>query len=120
MKVFAYFCAFTLVAGTAIADQSGGSQSTSAFAMAHFAQSHESGDGSRRIDGAGRTMSVGVAADSVTEQAALHFATDHETGDGPKYVRVVDDSVGIIFSTSRPDLANQAAAKLDNGERGDN
>ncbi len=74
-----------------------------------FAQSHETGDGPKRV--------VVTSAGDVNAVLA-HFAQDHETGDGARIKSATP--VDVIVSSSNSDLTEFAKMKLDNDERGFN
>ena len=74
-----------------------------------FAQSHETGDGPKRV--------IETSAGDVNA-AVAHFAQSRETGDGPRVRQAT--SIDVIISTSNSDLTAFAKEKLDNDERGFN
>ena len=118
MKTLVIAAAAALLTTPVLAGQFDGSVSAADFALKHFAQDHETGDGPRTI----RTGSTGEltvsTSNGISDAAAFalqHFAQDHETGDGPRLVKGGEFSGGTIVSTSNRDLAAYAAAKLANG-----
>ena len=107
------------IASPALAEKPGGA---AAFAIQHFAQDHETGDGpkNRTLPEASQVVvSTSNQAKSAATFARQHFAQDHEPGDGPRRVRLSENGGTVIVSTSNNDLAAFARAKLINdGERG--
>ena len=90
------------------------------FAINHFAQDHETGDGPRArvLTGSKVSVSTKNAPSGHAAFALEHFAQDRETGDGPR-VRITKGS-NVSISTKDNKLAAYAAEKLRNDERGDN
>lgn len=74
-----------------------------------FAQSHETGDGPKRVV---------LTSRGDVDAAIAHFNQDHETGDGAR-IRTATP-IDVIISTSNSALAEFARMKLDSDGRGSN
>jgi hypothetical protein len=102
MKALILAAAAVALAGPAVANPSD-------LASQIFAQSHETGDGPKRV--------VVTSAGDVNAVLA-HFAQDHETGDGARIKTATP--IDVIVSSSGSSLSEFAKMKLDNDERGFN
>ena len=91
-----------------------------ADANAHFAVSHEAGDGPRRTQTDARGAVASGTLSPSAQMALAHFEQDHGTGDGGRTVQGGTMTASTVISTAGSDRTALAAAILDNDERGDN
>jgi hypothetical protein len=124
MRKQIFFATVAVLIASSAAAQTYGDGSAKDYATRHFAQEDEAGYNMRSFDwrdgGAARTTSSG--GKETHETAMQHFAQADEPEFG---MRRWSEGVsgGVVASAnggSRADLSAYAAAKLDNGERGDN